>query len=141
MTFNDLWGHTSFYNNVLLHNVSHIFFVRCRRTYIFNKEKNYNSLTHTLCLKFSFPGDGLKKIKNPLNVIAINASAYLFKKYDDFLSDFSHGLLDHRVTMAKKVSQMFASMKLRHDSIQENATKNTKYIRRTSVKNVLLQSQ
>ena len=58
------------------------------------------------------------------------------------MRDFHHvNGCNHRISMVSKISKIFTAMKLRYQSVVENAVKNNMFIRNTLNKKVLLNSQ
>ena len=57
------------------------------------------------------------------------------------MNDFIHGDPDHRIVLAKKIIQIFTSIKLKHDALEINAKKHNKFFRRNVSKQIHLQNQ
>ena len=81
-------------------------------------------------LRLSFQGDSICKIKNPVEIIVNDLKRILFRK-----------ILILWISMVIKISKIFSIMKLKYDSVCNNAKKNNKFIRATCTKTILLNSQ
>ena len=63
---------------------------------------------------------------NVINYIAIITYQVFFSDLN-FMNEFMHGDPDHRIVLAKKIIQIFTTIKLKHDALELNAKKHNKF--------------